>query len=237
MRNKLFKIIFCLFVFTFVLFIGGIVQAEVPASIQEVDKIQNEAFAQLDDEMNVAKDDLTMRKSKEIQVVEDSAIKEDQKPVLIKKIENKYTELNCQLEKKYSNKKDKVKKYYTQMKADLMAAMPPSKTNTTKNKEVVFVPPQKLIGKWKISGQKYVGTLKFISFKGVLVSKVRFFMFNKWDDLFNLTYDGHNVAFDYENPYGEKLHFEGAINPKANKIQGDLFDLKTDQVYSWNAYR
>ena len=238
MRNNLFKYIFCLIVFTFVMFNGAIAQAEVPASILEVDKIQDEALAQIDDEINVAKDDLNMRKQKEVKVVEDSIIKEDQKPVLIKKIESKYSELEVQIDKKYSDKKKQVRDYYTQMKADLMAAMPPSeKAKNSDKKEVVFVPPQKLIGKWQISGYKYVGTLNFYSFKGLLVSKVRFFMYNKWDDLFNLTYDGQNVAFDYENPYGEKLHFEGIIDTKADKIQGNLYDLKTDQTYSWKAYR
>ncbi|MGD9580564.1 MAG: hypothetical protein AB7V50_04270, partial [Vampirovibrionia bacterium] len=127
------------------------IYAETPQSIVEIDQIQTEALAQIDDELNVAKDDLNMRKSKEIKVVEDSAIKESEKPVMIKKIENKYLDLEQKLDKKYSTKKRSVISYYTQMKQDMMDAMPPSSkdaNSSKKNKEPVFIPPQKLMGKW-----------------------------------------------------------------------------------------
>lgn len=228
-------IIFLWIVFTVIL---PVAVAQTPASISELEAIQQEALAQIETELQAAVEDLQSRRDKELQVVENSDIKENKKVALRKRIETKYIDLERHLQDKYDEKKKSVVDYYAKMKRDLLNAMPKTDSSTHKPfEEVIFIPPQHLLGKWKISGQKFVGTLKFENHKGIMVSRVRFFMYNRWDDLFNLTYDGQNVAFDYENPYGVKLHFEGVVDVKENEIIGKMFDLKTDQVYPWKAYR
>ena len=172
----------------------------------------------------------------------DELRKLDWAPRLLRKRAREIERKERELEEKFKTEEKKTIDYYKQMKKSILAAIPPpppppKQKKKPEHKETIFIPPQKIIGKWRISGNKYVGTLMFDSNKGVLVSRVRFFMYNRWDDLFNLTYDGRNVAFDYENPYGVALHFEGTVDEKAREIRGEFLDLKTDQIYPWKAYR
>ncbi|MEW5819146.1 MAG: hypothetical protein AB1782_03060 [Cyanobacteriota bacterium] len=236
--KKLYKIstIICAILFLFAI-LSVDLPAQTPQSVQEVDNIQSEALSQIENELNMARQDLETRKQKEMEVIQASEIEEKKKENLLKKIEDKYFDLGRELETKFNTKRKSLISYYTNMKEEILASMPKSKGGELPEKEVIFVPPQKLIGKWQISADKYLGTLRFDNHKGLMISRVWFFMYNKWDDVFNLTYDGQNLAFDYENPYGIKLHFEGEVDPKVKEIKGQFFDLKTDQVYSWKAYR
>jgi hypothetical protein len=204
-----------------------------PATTQEVEKLQAEALDQVDNELERAKDDLNTRKNQEIQIVESSRATSKTKEKLISRIEKKYLDLEKQIIDKTNTRKKQIIDYYTNMKKELAV----DEQKAVKRIKETFVPPQKLLGKWFIVGYQFLGTLKFSSHKGMLVANIYVFKYNKWEDLYNLTYDGMNIAFDYENPYGIKLHFEGLVDPKGNLIKGQLIDLKDDLTYEWKAYR
>jgi hypothetical protein len=204
-------------------------------TIEDINELQQEALAEVEAELQRAKDDLTARKNQEINIVDSSKATERTKEKMKTKIENKYLELEKQLVAKTSARKQDIINYYEHMKKEL------SVQEKKAVKKTIFIPPQKLIGKWFLVGFHFLGTLKFSSNKGVLVANIQTYKYNKWEDLYNLTYDGHNIAFDYENPYGTNLHFEGTVEPTdepdARHIKGKLIDLNTNKEYSWKAYR
>ena len=96
---------------------------------------------------------------------------------------------------------------------------------------------KKILGAWKIDGDKYIGTLKFVLIDDVLTAKCYFFMYNSWQSLDNVFYDGLNIGFDYEDPLGEVIKFNGKLNKKLNRIKGTYVNSNMSKVFKWEALR
>lgn len=197
----------------------------------EVENLEQQAINQAESELQSNLSDLNQRKQDEINIVEQSQIDQSKKDSMINRINTKYSTLIRAEETKANAKRSELKSYYSQMRKDLNV-LPQQKGNNN-----TFIQPQKLIGKWFIRGYQFLGTLKFSANNDELVANIYLFKYNKWEDLYNLTYDGLNIAFDYENPYGMKLHFEGQVKKNAKAIKGDLMDLNTKKIYKWKAYQ
>lgn len=223
--------------------------AEAVKSIEEIDVLQKKELSQLEQDFNQSIEDLQNRKNQEIEIVKSSQAVEKSKTKMISGIEIKYAKQQQSLEAKYESKKNDLIKYYQKLEKEILSAIPEPQPEPVKQQNtqvasepqpqipVYFIPPQKLIDNWEIRAGKYLGTIRFLNSEGVFVAQVRFFMYNKWDDVFNLTYDGQYIAFDYENPYGVRLHFQGMLNKDANSIRGEFLDINTKEELKWHAFR
>lgn len=232
--TTIIKLILLIFFLVMNISLPGFSEESVPASIDEMSKIQQDALSQIESKYQQAIEDLNIRKQQEINIIESSYATDLTKEKLKNKIEQKYLKLQNDLDTKNTAQKKETMNYYSSLKQDIQKEL---NVGPNSNPKKIFVQPQKLVGSWVLEGYKFIGTLKFSANKGVLVSNIHLLMYNKWEDIYNLTYDGYNLAFDYENPYGIKLHFEGTIDPEAKMIKGTVIDLKDNQKYDWKAYR
>lgn len=96
---------------------------------------------------------------------------------------------------------------------------------------------KKILGAWKIDGDKYIGTLRFVLVDNILTARCYFFMYNSWQNLTNVSYDGLNIIFEYEDPLGEVMRFNGKVNKKLNNIKGTYVNTTTPKVFKWEALR